>query len=106
MGQISKKQDWPPSPQEEDSFAAGLLVRELLGQDGRVGPPLGPQVGVGLGLAGEGLPSSPGTHALGDRDGQGGLACCRPQGHKESDTTGLLNNSNKGIRSVETPAPP
>ena len=26
-----------------------------------------------------------------DRDGQGGLACCSPQGHKESDTTEPLN---------------
>ena len=25
--------------------------------------------------------------ALGDGDGQGGLACCSPWGHKESDTT-------------------
>ena len=28
--------------------------------------------------------------ALGIGDGQGSLACCRPQGHKESDTTGRL----------------
>ena len=27
----------------------------------------------------------------GDRDGQGGLVCCRPWGHKESDTTEWLN---------------
>ena len=25
--------------------------------------------------------------ALGDGDGQGGLACCNSRGHKESDTT-------------------
>ena len=25
--------------------------------------------------------------ALGAGDGQGGLACCRPRGHRESDTT-------------------
>ena len=25
-------------------------------------------------------------HALGVGDGQGSLACCSPQGHKESDT--------------------
>ena len=25
-------------------------------------------------------------------DGQGSLACCRPWGHKESDTTEQLNN--------------
>ena len=31
--------------------------------------------------------------ALGDGDGQGGLACCSPWGHKESDTTEQLNNS-------------
>ena len=29
--------------------------------------------------------------ALGDGDGQGGLACCSPRGHKELDTTGQLN---------------
>ena len=28
---------------------------------------------------------------LGDGDGQGGLACCGPWGHKESDTTEQLN---------------
>ena len=28
--------------------------------------------------------------ALGIGDGQGSLACCRPRGHKESDTTGRL----------------
>ena len=32
---------------------------------------------------------------LGDDEGQGGLACCSPWGHKESDTTGWLNNNNK-----------
>ena len=31
---------------------------------------------------------------LGHGEEQGGLACCRPWGHKESDTTGQLNNSN------------
>ena len=30
--------------------------------------------------------------ALGVGDGQGGLACCSPWGHKESDTTERLNN--------------
>ena len=32
--------------------------------------------------------------ALGVGDGQGSLACCSPQGHKESDTTEQLNNNN------------
>ena len=32
---------------------------------------------------------------LGDGEGQGGLACCSPWGHKESDTTGQLNNNNR-----------
>ena len=32
---------------------------------------------------------------LGDGKGQGGLACCSPWGHKGSDTTGWLNNSNR-----------
>ena len=27
-------------------------------------------------------------------DGQGGLVCCSPWGHKESDTTEWLNNNN------------
>ena len=30
---------------------------------------------------------------LGDGEGQGSLVCCRPWGHKESDTTEQLNNS-------------
>ena len=30
---------------------------------------------------------------LGDRDGQGSLACCSPWGHKESDTTEQLNSN-------------
>ena len=30
---------------------------------------------------------------LGDREGQGSLACCSPQGRKESDTTEQLKNS-------------
>ena len=29
----------------------------------------------------------------GDGEGQGGLACCSPWGHKESDITGQLNNN-------------
>ena len=29
--------------------------------------------------------------ALGVGDGQGGLVCCRPWGHKESDSTEQLN---------------
>ena len=28
---------------------------------------------------------------LGDSEGQGGLVCCSPQGHKESDTTEQLS---------------
>ena len=30
--------------------------------------------------------------ALGDGEGQGSLACCRPWGHRELDTTERLNN--------------
>ena len=33
-------------------------------------------------------------HALEDGGGQGSLACCSPWGHKESDMTEQLNNSN------------
>ena len=29
----------------------------------------------------------------GDGEGQGGLACCSPWGHKQSDTGGQLNNN-------------
>ena len=39
-------------------------------------------------------------HGLGqtsrDDEGQRGLVCCSPWGHKESDTTGWLNNNNIG----------
>ena len=35
--------------------------------------------------------------ALGDGEGQGSLACCDSWGHKESDTTELLNN-NKNVK--------
>ena len=31
----------------------------------------------------------------GDGGGEGGLVCCSPRGHKESDTTWPLNNDNK-----------
>ena len=33
----------------------------------------------------------------GDREGQGGLACCSPWGRKESDTTGFPSNNNNKI---------
>ena len=33
--------------------------------------------------------------ALGDGDGQGGLVCCSPWGHKEMDTTEGRNNKRK-----------
>ena len=32
--------------------------------------------------------------ALGDSEGQGSLACCRPWGHKELDMTEQLSNNN------------
>ena len=35
---------------------------------------------------------------LGDGEGQGSLVCCRPWGHKESDTIERLNN-NKNLNS-------
>ena len=43
--------------------------------------------------------------APGAGDGQGGLACCSPWGHKESDTTERLNNIviSGIIRISETP---
>ena len=34
------------------------------------------------------------VQALGDGEGQGSLERCSPKGHKESDTTERLNNSN------------
>ena len=36
--------------------------------------------------------------ALGAGDGQGGLACYSPRGHKESATTERLNSSNNMLR--------
>ena len=39
-------------------------------------------------------------HTSGDGEGQGGLACCSPWGHKGSDTTGLLNNNNEQDKSL------
>ena len=35
--------------------------------------------------------------ALGDGEGQGSLACWSPWGHRESDTTEWLNNSNRSL---------
>ena len=35
--------------------------------------------------------------APGVGDGQGGLACCSPWGHKESDMAKQLNNNNKFV---------
>ena len=37
----------------------------------------------------------------GDSEGQGGLACCSPWGHKESDMTGRLNNHIPGRKREE-----
>ena len=36
--------------------------------------------------------------ALGSGDGQGSLECCSPWGHKGSDTTEQLNNSNSTLK--------
>ena len=41
--------------------------------------------------------------ASGDSEGQGGPACFSPWGHKESDTTGQLNNGNISLVSIPTP---
>ena len=38
--------------------------------------------------------------ALGVGDGQGGLVCCGPWGHKESDSTERLNNDNTHLCSA------
>ena len=40
---------------------------------------------------------------LGDREGQGGLACCSPWGCKESDMAQQLNNSNNWVQCVDRP---
>ena len=37
---------------------------------------------------------------LGDSEEQGGLACCSPWGHKESDTTEPLNNNDTANRTL------
>ena len=34
----------------------------------------------------------------GDGEGQGGLACCSPWGHKELDMTGRMNNRRGNVR--------
>ena len=39
---------------------------------------------------------------LGDGEGQGGLVCCSPWGHKELDSTGPLNNNNKPMSALPT----
>ena len=39
---------------------------------------------------------------LGDSEGQGGLACCGPWAHKESNTAGLLNNNKNILISVKS----
>ena len=39
--------------------------------------------------------------ALGVGDGQGGLACCSPWGHKELDTTERMNNNLSGKASFQ-----
>ena len=45
--------------------------------------------------------------ALGVGDGQGGLACCSPWGHKESDMTDLNNKSpTEGSLLGASPSPP
>ena len=41
--------------------------------------------------------------ALGDGEGQGSLACCRPWGHKQSDTTERLNNIQLQVQNLEKP---
>ena len=42
---------------------------------------------------------------LGDREGQGSLACCSPWGYKELDTTEQLNNNKHlGIKLATFPA--
>ena len=91
VGQTGKKQDQPPALRRRTAsrWAAGRAAA----QTGWWGTsPTRTSVGAGLGLAGKGLPSSPGMYAPGDGDGQGGLACCRPRGHKESDMAEPLNN--------------
>ena len=42
---------------------------------------------------------------LGDGDGQGGLACCSPWGHEESDLTWHLNSNNQLFRVRKLPSP-
>ena len=42
----------------------------------------------------------------GDGKGQGSLVCCSPWGHKESDMTYRLNNSNPGVWCPHSFVPP
>ena len=45
-------------------------------------------------------------YTSGDGEGQGSLACCRPWGCQESDTTEQLNNSNKAEAAEREPPIP
>ena len=47
-------------------------------------------------LDGHGFGGTPGVD-----DGQGGLACCGPLGHKESDTTEWLNGTEQNQRRLK-----
>ena len=40
----------------------------------------------------------------GDSEGQGGLVCCSPWGHKESGTAGRMNDDEKNTLTVNSPA--
>ena len=40
--------------------------------------------------------------APGDSEGQGGLACCSPWGHRDSDTTEQLNNKISSFQERKT----
>ena len=44
--------------------------------------------------------------APGVGDGQGGLVCCHPWGHEESDKTELMNNNNTYLINFKTTSNP
>ena len=78
---------WPP-----------YMKSQLIGKDPEAGEDWDPEqkgatedemVGWHHWLSGHEFEQTPG-----DREGQGSFVCCRPRGHKESDTTEWLNNSN------------
>ena len=72
--------------QRNDSLEKTLMLGKIEGKEEK-GTTEDEIVGWHHRLSGHEFEQTPG-----DGDGQGGLACCSPWGHKESDLTEWLNN--------------